>query len=73
MSLRSAEQMSGVERDAARGHLVRCREDLAAAVAAQDPDRHFLGLPESPEVIAAYDAVRAAEAVVAKLEKENGV
>ena len=51
--------------------LARARAALAAAVKAQDPDRHFRGLPESPEVIAAYDAVRAAEGEVARLEREG--
>lgn len=55
--------------DAAHADLAQAREDLAAAVREQDPDRHFLGLQESPEVIAAYDEVRAAEATVARLEK----
>ena len=45
------------------------RADLAAAVRAQDPDRHFKGLPESKEVIQAYDAVREAEKAVSRLEK----
>lgn len=65
----SPEQLAGIERDAARACLARAREDLAAAVAAQDPDRHFKGLPESEEVIEAYDRVRAAEQAVAKLER----
>ena len=47
------------------------RQDLAAEVRAQDPERHFKGLPESPEVIAAYDAVRNAEKAVALLEREG--
>ena len=51
--------------------LARARKDLAAAVRDQDPDRHFQGLRESPEVIAAYDAVRDAEKAVAKVEKGN--
>ena len=51
--------------------LTEARAALAAAVKAQDPDRHFRGLPESAEVIAANDAVRAAEGEVAKLEREG--
>lgn len=51
--------------------LARARAALAVAVKAQAPDRHFRGLPESPEVIAAYDAVRAAEGEVARLEREG--
>ena len=57
--------------DAARYDLEEARATLAAAVKAQDPDRHFRGLPECPRVIAAYDAVRAAEGVVARLEREG--
>lgn len=52
-----------------RQDLARARADLAAAVRAQDPDRHFKGLPESKEVIQAYDAVREAEQAVARLER----
>lgn len=47
------------------------RNALKAALTAQDPNRHYKGLPESPEVIAAYDQVRAAEATVATLEREG--
>jgi hypothetical protein len=65
----SPEQLAGIERDAARAHLARAREDLAVALLAQDPDRHFKGLPESPEIIAAYDAVREAEKALARLER----
>ncbi|WP_237481333.1 hypothetical protein [Lichenibacterium dinghuense] len=54
-----------------RQDLAEARAALAAAVKAQDPDRHFRGLPKSPEVIAAYDAVRDAEAAVARLEREG--
>ena len=57
--------------DGARFDLAEARAALAAAVKAQDPDRHFRGLPESAEVIAAYDAVRAAEAEVARLERDG--
>ena len=67
--LLSPEQLSRIERDAARARLTRAREDLAAAVVRQDPDRHFLGLREAPRVIEAYDQVRAAEAAVARIEK----
>ena len=67
----SPEQLVGIELDAARAHLTRAREDLAAALRAQDPDRHFKGIGESPKVIAAYDQVRAAEAAVARLEREG--
>ena len=52
-----------------RQDLARARADLAAAVVRQDRDRHFKGLPESPEVIQAYDAVREAEKAVARLER----
>ena len=51
----------------AREDLDRARSALAAACRAQDPERHFKALPESPEVIAAYDAVRDCEAKVAGL------
>ncbi|RYC29092.1 hypothetical protein D3273_25795 [Lichenibacterium minor] len=57
--------------DAARFNLADARTALAAAVKAQDPDRHFRGLPECPWVIEAYDAVRAAEAEVVRLEREG--
>lgn len=57
--------------DEAAYRLAHARAALAAAVKAQDPDRHFRGLPESPEVIRAYDAVRAAEQAVARLEREG--
>ena len=56
---------------AAHGDLEDAHAALAAAVRAQDPDRHFRGLPECPRVIAAYDAVRAAEGEVARLEHEG--
>ena len=54
-----------------RQDLAKARAALAAAVKAQDPDRHFRGLPECPRVIEAYDAVRAAEAEVVRLEREG--
>lgn len=57
--------------EAARYDLAEARAALAAAVKTQRPDRHFRGLPEAPEVIAAYDAVRAAEAAAAKLERDG--
>ena len=57
--------------DGARYDLAEARAALAAAVKAQPADRHFRGLPESAEVIAAYDAVRAAEGEVAKLERDG--
>ena len=66
----SAEERVEVERVLLQD-LARAREDLARAVKAQDPDWHFKGLPESKEVIAAYDRVRAAEKTVARLEREG--
>ena len=60
--------------DAARCDLAEARTALAAAVKARkakEPDHHFRGLPECPRVIAAYDAVRAAEGEVARLEREG--
>lgn len=49
--------------DRALQDLDRARRDLRHAVRSQQRD-HFAGEPESPQVLAAYDAVRGCEARV---------